>query len=183
MFPHVLPVFVTLLTVSAPLAAFAATLELPARKPGLWEMSMSFEGRQMPPMSSQHCIDDETDKLMQATGGQMSKDMCQKQDVQKIGDTLTIDSVCKIGDSTNTSHAVLTGDFNSAYTMKVESKREGGSAMMAPAGAGGVTHMVIEAKWVGACKPDQKPGDIMMGNGMKMNIKDMQNIPGMMKRP
>jgi hypothetical protein len=33
--------------------------------------------------------------------------------------------------------------------------------------------MTIEAKWLGACKPGQKPGDIMMPGGMKMNIKDM----------
>ena len=32
---------------------------------------------------------------------------------------------------------------------------------------------IIEAKWLGPCKADQKPGDIVMGNGMKMNINDM----------
>ena len=26
----------------------------------------------------------------------------------------------------------------------------------------------------GACKADQKPGDIIMANGMKMNVNDMQ---------
>jgi hypothetical protein len=34
--------------------------------------------------------------------------------------------------------------------------------------------MAIEAKWLGACKADQKPGDIIMANGMKMNVTDMQ---------
>ena len=32
----------------------------------------------------------------------------------------------------------------------------------------------LEAKWLGAGKPDQKPGDIMMPGGMKMNVKDMR---------
>ena len=36
------------------------------------------------------------------------------------------------------------------------------------------TDMTIEAKWLGACKADQKPGDIIMANGMKMNILDMK---------
>ena len=45
------------------------------------------------------------------------------------------------------------------------------------------TTMTIEAKWTGACKPDQKPGDVIMGNGMKMNVSDMQKgVPGGMKK-
>ena len=40
----------------------------------------------------------------------------------------------------------------------------------------------IEAKWLGACKPDQKPGDIIMpGGGFKLNVKDaakLQNLLG-----
>jgi hypothetical protein len=35
------------------------------------------------------------------------------------------------------------------------------------------TNMTIEATYLGACKADQKPGDMMMGNGMKMNVRDM----------
>jgi hypothetical protein len=35
----------------------------------------------------------------------------------------------------------------------------------------------IEAKWLGACKPDQKPGDIVMpGGGFKINVKDMDKL-------
>jgi hypothetical protein len=40
--------------------------------------------------------------------------------------------------------------------------------------------MTIEAKWLGACKADQKPSDIMMANGMKMNIHDLpKGLPGL----
>ena len=42
--------------------------------------------------------------------------------------------------------------------------------------------ITIDAKWVGACKADQKPGDIMMPGGMKMNIKDMEKLKGMMPK-
>ena len=44
------------------------------------------------------------------------------------------------------------------------------------------TTTTIEAKWLGACKPDQKPGDIMMPGGMKMNIKDMEKLKGLMPK-
>ena len=44
--------------------------------------------------------------------------------------------------------------------------------------AGQPTHMTIEAKWLGPCKADQKPGDIVMANGMKMNVLEMPAMPG-----
>ena len=36
--------------------------------------------------------------------------------------------------------------------------------------------MTIEAKWLGPCKADQKPGDMIMGSGMKMNINDLGKL-------
>ena len=59
--------------------------------------------------------------------------------------------------------------------MKVHSKREGGQTRP---GIPAETDMTVEAKWLGACKADQKPGDMIMGNGMKMNIKDMEKMKG-----
>jgi hypothetical protein len=156
-------------------ASPAMALDMPARKAGLWEMKMTFEGRNMPPQVMQQCIDAETDKLMSSMGGNMRNDMCSKQDVQQSGGTITVDSVCKIGPATTTSHGVITGDFNRAYTVKVTSKREGGPAIP---GLDATTNMTIEAKWAGPCKADQKPGDMIMSNGMKMNIREMQNLPG-----
>ena len=34
----------------------------------------------------------------------------------------------------------------------------------------------IQAKWLSACKADQKPGDILMPGGIKMNISDLQKM-------
>ena len=42
--------------------------------------------------------------------------------------------------------------------------------------------MTIAAKWLGSCKADQKPGDIIMAGGRKFNILDMQNLPGQKKK-
>ena len=43
----------------------------------------------------------------------------------------------------------------------------------------------MEGPWLGACKPDQKPGDIIMpGGGFKLNVKDaskLQNLLGGIK--
>jgi hypothetical protein len=93
--------------------------------------------------------------------------MCSKQDIQKTATGYVTDSICGIAGVTIASHAEITGDFNSAYTVKSTVRSERGPA-------GGTT--MIEAKWLGACKADQKPGDIVMPGGMKMNIKDMEKL-------
>ena len=54
--------------------------------------------------------------MMNSIGGEMRQGMCSKQDMQKVGNTLVVDSVCEIAGTSATSHAVITGDFNSGYS-------------------------------------------------------------------
>jgi hypothetical protein len=157
-----------------------AAMDVPARKPGLWQMTMTFEGRNLPQQSIKQCIDASTDKLMNSMGGELQKENCSKQDMQRVGNTIVADSVCKFGAGTSISHAVMTGDFNSAYTVKIDSKHEGATMPGMP--ARGDTKMTVEAKWLGPCTADQKPGDMIMGNGMKMNIRDVPAMGGGMPR-
>lgn len=170
-----------LLCAAALLAATpAVALDLPARKAGLWEIKTVMDGGSHPAQVAQHCIDAETDKLMNSIGGEMRKEACSKQDVQKVGSTYVIDSVCKFGPMTSTSRGVVTGDFNSAYTVKMTSKREGGPNIPGMP-AGGTDTMTIEAKWLGACAADQKPGDMILAGGQKMNVRDLQNMQNKMQ--
>src|SRR5258707_6062132 len=148
-----MPRRLSLIALALACATPAAALDLPARKPGLWEIKMAMEGRNIQMPSSQHCIDAETDKLMNAIGN-ARQEMCSKRDVQKVGSTIVVDSVCKIGEATSTSHAVVSGDFNSAYTVKITSKREGGPAVPGLP-ADGTTTMSIDAKLLGPCAADQ----------------------------
>jgi len=152
-------------------AAFAAPVEMPNRKPGLWEVSINRSGGHIPSQTVQHCTDATTDKDMSGTFAPMTKDMCSKQDMQKTATGMTIDSTCNIGGMTSVSHMEITGDFNSAYTVKMTSQNSGG-----PAGMPHETATTMEAKWLGACKADQKPGDMIMPGGIKMNIKDLQKM-------
>jgi hypothetical protein len=163
-------------------AAPAFALDMPTRKAGLWEIKMVLEGRNLPAQVIRQCIDAATDKLMNANFGSIGQDTCSKQDIKKSGATMTVDSVCKIGEVTSTTHAVVTGSFDSAYTVNVTSTRQGGPPM--PGAAPGTpTHMTIEGKHLGACEAGQKPGDIMIGNGIKMNILDLPKMGGAPKQP
>jgi hypothetical protein len=157
-------------------ASPALALDLPARKVGLWDVKMS-STTNMPLQNMQQCIDAETDKLMNNVGGSMRQEMCSKQEIKRVGNTIVVDSVCQFGQMTMTSQAVITGDFNSAYTVKVTSKRSGGPSTPGVP-ADGTSTMTIEAKWLSACKPDQRPGDIIMADGKKINIRDMQGMMG-----
>jgi hypothetical protein len=170
----------TLIVVALVLAEPAFAADLPSRKPGLWQIKMTmaaFEAAKLPPIIAEHCIDAATDKLMNIAGGSIGQDKCWKQDVKNVADTVVVDSVCTMVPFSMSMHAVISGDLNSAYTVKVTMKQEGEPVRGIPANE----TMTMDAKWVGACRPDQKPGDMIMA-GQKTNVRDMQNTPGGVKR-
>lgn len=150
----------------------AAAFELPPRKAGLWDLHMGVEGRPGGMRGIQQCTDGETDKFLNSAFGGMKAEMCSKQDSKKVGDTLVIDSVCNISGKNTVSHAVVTGSFDRAYIIKVTSRPEG-----AQPGSEAETHLTVEAKWAGPCKADQRPGDIILPGGIKMNVRELR-IPG-----
>jgi hypothetical protein len=155
----------------------AGAVELPVRKAGLWEMKVQNAGAPKPDMTMQQCTDETTDKEMSTSFSPMAKDVCSKQDLQKTSTGYVSDSVCGIAGMTIKSHAEINGDFNSAYTVKSTSHSEGG-----PGGGARDSTTTIEAKWLGACKPDQKAGDILMPGGMKINIKDMEKLKALIPK-
>ncbi len=168
----------TLAFVALSTAALAQSADLPTRKAGLWEIVMKSEGGGPGPTNMQQCLDEATDKAMNTMFNGPGQMPCTQQNIQKSGNTITIDSACTIGNMKTTSRATFVGDFNSAYTVTINSKSEGSIMQGVP--APGESKMSIEAKWAGPCKADQKPGDIVMPGGIKMNIADMQKLRNMM---
>jgi hypothetical protein len=148
----------------------ALAAELPSRRAGLWEIKMSFENRNIPGQTMQQCIDAATDQMMQSGVGPGAQSVCSKRDVQPSGSTITIDSVCTVNGKATASHAVINGSFDSAYTMTVTS-----DSATAP---GGKSTITMAAKWLGPCASDQRPGDMIMANGTKINVLEMQKRGG-----
>ncbi|HSZ95715.1 MAG TPA: DUF3617 family protein [Bradyrhizobium sp.] len=150
--------------------------DLPIRKAGLWEIKMARTGSPLPDMTMQHCTDETTDKDMNNMVSPMAKQICSKQDVQKTATGYVSDSLCSVAGVSIASHSEINGDFNSAYTVTTTSHSDLGNK-----GAPRDTVTKIEAKWLGACKPDQKPGDIVMpGGGFKLNVKDMDKLKALL---
>jgi hypothetical protein len=145
-------------------ATQASADELQSRKPGLWEVKQTVGGGKLPPLVVKQCIDAATDHMLQSITGPYSADVCPNHSVQRSADSMTIDSTCTIDGKTAKTHAAVSGNFDSAYTMTVTSQGEGTP--------GNDITLTLEAKWLGPCAADQKPGDLVMGNGMKINMLD-----------
>jgi hypothetical protein len=91
--------------------------ELPSRKPGLWQVEMNIGGRIAQTM--QQCIDAATDQMLQSGAGPVPRAECSKRDVQKSGNSITIDTACTVNGKPSTTHSVITGSLDSAYTITV----------------------------------------------------------------
>jgi hypothetical protein len=152
--------------------------DLPIRKAGLWEIKMAHAGSPLPSLTMQHCTDETVDRDMNNMVSPMAKQICSKQDIQKTATGYVGDSVCSVAGVSVSSHSEISGDFNSAYTVTTTSHGDLGSKSV-PHDA--VT--TIEAKWLGACKPDQKPGDIVMpGGGFKLNVRDAEKLKNLLPK-
>ena len=149
--------------------------ELPTRKAGLWEMKVAKVGSVIPELTMQHCTDETTDKDMINAVSPLAKQICTKQEVQKTATGYVTDAVCSVAGVSMTSHSEISGDFNAAYSVSTVSHLDKGPENLRN------TTTKIEAKYLGDCKPGQKPGDIIMpGGGFKLNVKDADKLKSLL---
>lgn len=145
--------------------------DLPARKPGLWEIQTRMEGMPGGMGPIQQCIDRHTDNVMQQQAEGMKPD-CSRMEVKPQGaGRIVMHSVCRIEGSTATTDAVFTGSFESGYKNEMQVRYNPPLHGMREA------RMTQEARWLGPCKPGQKPGDVIMPGAGRMNLNEMMNDP------
>jgi hypothetical protein len=164
----------TIVRLAAALATSATVLgglawadDLPPRKPGLWQVDMTMPGAPTQMRGMQMCIDATTDAAMYKMGMSASQGACSKNEIHRSGSTVTADAVCKFGDSQMTTQAVTKFTGDTAYHTDIHTKFD------PPMMGRSESVMAQDAKWAGPCPPDLQPGDVVMANGMKMNIKTM----------
>ena len=143
----------------------ASADQLPNRKAGLWEIRVSTEGS--PEQVIKQCVDETTDAKLQEMGSKLGE-ACAKNETKKTGSGFSLESDCQFGGSRIQSKGTVTGDFSSSYSMEMSSSYE--PALMGV--KDGKTK--IAGKHVGACAADQKPGDVIMPGGQKMNVNQLQ---------
>jgi hypothetical protein len=155
---------------TAPLALATALLlaatgslaaDMPKRKAGLWQIETTMAAAPgMGPIKQ--CIDEKTDNFYQQLGEQQ-KDKCSELEIRNAGDKIVVHSVCRMGGSTATTDATFSGRFDSDYRGDIRVKYN------PPMHGMSESAMTVAAKWLGPCAAGQKPGDMILPNGMKIN--------------
>lgn len=144
----------------------------PARKAGLWVETMTRDGKTGPMGGSvKMCIDATTDAKLSGLGHQMGKSACHQQSMTRgLDGSYHFATTCTIGAAgTLVSNGTATGDFSAKYVIHDESTVSG-----SPVAAMNGRHVTeITATYQGPCPPDMVPGDVQMGEGMKVNINRM----------
>ncbi len=164
---------------AAPLTAGAQTLDLPARKAGLWEIAMATEKpKGVPPFTTKVCLDPATDRELMDYGLKLAGGKCKSLTSRRQGQSYVIDADCSIAGAASRTRIVIAGDFGSAYTLRVEGTVEG-----LPASGKGPqsTQMTQTATWKSAECPGMKPGDMTMPGGLKVNIKQLKALSGLIR--
>jgi hypothetical protein len=142
-------------------------IDFPHLKPGLWEMQRASDRSAEQPNRATMCLDDSVQKEMLDMGAGAMQGMCSRHDFRFSGNRGTGDFVCTMGGTTmrSTSTMVLTG--NTAYRTEIDTTYD--PPMMGHAR----TKTVITAKRLGACKPGQRAGDLVLPNGQTLNMHDV----------
>ncbi len=159
-----------LLAAGVALVNTAQALDLPKRKSGLWEMTMIGDQTNGQPQTVTTCVEQKTDTgLTSSFGGKIPKN-CKQPTLKKSAGSFIITSACKFTDSNVTTVAILSGDTNSAY------KIDRTSTYTPPNKGRKESKQSITAKWLSPCKANQRPGDMIMPDGAKINIRDIQKL-------
>jgi hypothetical protein len=142
--------------------------DYPSRKPGLWEVTIAAAGA--PAHKMQMCIDAATDQLFHTVGTDLRTKHCAQNDVKVNGAVVTSDSVCKIHGTTVTTTATTNFTSDSAYHSDIKTHFD-------PAVLGKTDEaMTQDGTWSGPCPADMKPGDLVLANGIKINVKTLNML-------
>ncbi len=138
-------------------AGSAAALEPPARKPGLWRLSVS-TAPGTPGHEYDQCIDAATDAKLRDSAGNTQ---CRKPEWRRDSDALVGETDCQYRNGPTHVVTRITGDPESDYKVEItqtQLTRPGGnSAAPKP--------LLLSAHWLGACRPGQAPGDVFTTDG------------------
>ncbi|AVP57139.1 DUF3617 domain-containing protein [Pulveribacter suum] len=140
---------------------------MPARKSGLWEVTL--RGESPGPRQGQtvlQCTNTEAEAymLMSIVPGQEN---CGEVKVARRakGAGYDIRTVCQTHSNRVDTRMELTGDLQTAYVGRFSAKYS-----QRPLRDPGPT--VFEGRWLGDCKLGQRPGDMVLPNGVTVNVVD-----------
>lgn len=169
-------------------AVCAQSFDMPKRKPGQWEIKMESSMMQGMVTTMEQCIDEKTDAEMQRNSLQgQGKSECKLVSSKKTANGWEMDTVCKQEKTTISGHSVMSGDFQSAYKM------DSTTTFDPPMHGMKEMKSAMKVRYLGACKPDMKPGEVSVngakvgqagaaGQAPKMSQEDMKKMMEAMQK-
>ena len=155
------PVLLALAFAALPALALAAAPGAPMRRDGLWEMTMKMSAPVPMTMNTRQC----TDAAEERAGAAFRNNSPQAAGVDcKAGPGgpspggWRYSMTCKMQSMTMETTGLARGDFKTAYHVESTTKMT-----PAPMPQMATTTMVMDAKWLGPCPADMKPGDTIVG--------------------
>lgn len=153
------------------LNAVSVSSGLPTRKAGLWEQTLMHDGQPSLMGKMRLCADAATDAKQSIFGPKTGNAPCRQSVTRTIGGGYGFTSRCDMGQGgVIASTGVASGDFATHYKVHVDSEIAGASF----AAMNGRHVTDIEVRYLGPCPADMAPGDIALGNGMKLNAKKIR---------
>lgn len=139
----------------------------PARRAGLWEQSMARDGVASSFMGRMRfCVDPAREGRLSLMAGAMGRRGCGQHAYVRTAAGYSFEVTCRLpGSGTMVSKGAMTGDLNRAYKVHIETDVSG--AALAAMNGRHVTD--IAADFLGPCPAGMAPGDIVLGNGMKID--------------
>lgn len=149
----------------------SASAKLPTRRAGLWEQTLMHDGQPSLMGKMRVCADAATDARQSIFGAKTGDAPCRQSVSRTSGGGYGFASRCDMGQGgVIASTGVASGDFATHYRVHVDSEIAGASF----AAMNGRHVTDIEVRYLGPCPPDMAPGDIALGNGMKLNAKKIR---------
>lgn len=145
----------------------------PARKAGLWQQSLIRDGQPGRLGGLKICVDAATDHKLSVFGRRFNQSNCRRSVTRDPGGVYHFSSTCTLETgATAEAMGTASGDFGSSYTVHTEVNVSG-----APIEAmNGMHEIKIQARYLGPCPTDMRPGDVYLGSGMKVNVDRLPQI-------
>lgn len=150
---------------AALLPSLASAQGMPMRRDGLWETTMKMSAPVPMTMTSRQCTDAAEEKAGAAfrnNGPQQAGVDCKAGPGGPVPGGWRYSMTCKMQNMTMTTNGMARGDFKTGYHMESTTRMT-----PAPMPQMATTTMVMDARWIGPCPADMKPGDTIV-NGRKI---------------
>ncbi len=151
------------------IAALADDIALPLRKAGRWEQKTTMdEGGQKHAQSLTICIDADMERNTAAASDVEHKRSCSAYEVKKEGEKVVVEATCKMNGRDVESRTEMSGDFQSAFAVKITSTTSGLQDSQSVA-----IKRVIEqeGRYLGESCGDLKAGEAMGSDGAKIMVQ------------